>query len=82
MPCLWLLLLSLSVCAASLTPSRICPALCPLSFSAPLSQDMVPKTVMCMLVNRVKDEIASDLVHNLYAQITSLESLLRGESPG
>ena len=32
---------------------------------------------MCMLVNRVKDEIASELVHNLYAQITSLETLLR-----
>jgi len=31
-----------------------------------------------MLVNRVKEEIASDLVHNLYAQITSLEALLRG----
>ena len=30
-----------------------------------------------MLVNRVKDEIASELVHNLYAQITSLETLLR-----
>jgi len=42
--------------------------------------DFVPKTVMCMLVNRVKDEIASELVHNLYASITSpnMESLLRG----
>jgi hypothetical protein len=45
-----------------------------------LQQDLVPKTVMCMLVNRVKEEIASDLVHNLYAQITSLDALLRGAS--
>lgn len=41
-------------------------------------QDLVPKTVMCMLVNKVKDEIASELVHRLYAQITSVDSLLRG----
>lgn len=39
--------------------------------------DMVPKTVMCMLVNRVKDEIASELVHHLYTQITSVDALLR-----
>jgi hypothetical protein len=41
-------------------------------------QDLVPKTVMCMLVNKVKDEIASELVHRLYAQITAVDSLLRG----
>lgn len=35
---------------------------------------------MCMLVNRVKDEIASELVHHLYTQITSVDSLLRGAS--
>ncbi len=39
----------------------------------------MPKTVICMLVNRVKDEIASELVHHLYAQITSVDALLRGE---
>ena len=41
--------------------------------------DMVPKTVMCMLVNKVKDEIASSLVHHLYAQISSppVDVLLR-----
>jgi len=32
---------------------------------------------MCMLVNKVKDEIASELVHHLYAQITSVDVLLR-----
>jgi len=30
-----------------------------------------------MLVNKVKDEIASELVHHLYAQITSVDALLR-----
>lgn len=39
--------------------------------------DMVPKTVLCMLVNKVKDEIASELVHHLYSQITSVDALLR-----
>ena len=39
--------------------------------------DMVPKTVLCMLVNKVKDEIASELVHHLYAQISSVDALLR-----
>lgn len=38
----------------------------------------MPKTVMCMLVNRVKDEIASELVHNLYSSITGVDSLLKG----
>lgn len=40
-------------------------------------QDLVPKTVICMLVNRVKDEISSELVHHLYAQITAVDSLLK-----
>jgi hypothetical protein len=48
-----------------LAPARACGA------------DIVPKTVMCMLVNKVKDEIASELVHHLYAQITSVDVLLR-----
>ena len=30
-----------------------------------------------MLVNKVKDEIASELVHHLYSQITSVDALLR-----
>jgi hypothetical protein len=34
---------------------------------------------MALLVNRVKEEIASELVHKLYSQITSVETLLRGE---
>jgi len=42
---------------------------------------MVPKVVMSMLVHKARDDIASELVHRLYALITSPEVLLRGECP-
>jgi Dynamin central region/Dynamin family/Dynamin GTPase effector domain len=40
-------------------------------------EDMVPKIVIAMLVNKVKEEIQSELVHRLYASLTSHEVLLR-----
>lgn len=41
-------------------------------------QDMVPKVVMSMLVNRAREEIASELVHRLYATIVQPDALLKG----
>jgi hypothetical protein len=41
-------------------------------------QDMVPKVVMNMLVQKSRDEITSQLVHRLYSLITGPDILLRG----
>lgn len=39
---------------------------------------MVPKIVVCLLINRAKDEIQSELVHRLYSSIANVDTLLRG----
>lgn len=42
-------------------------------------EDMVPKIVVCLLINRAKDEIQSELVQRLYASLASnVDELLAG----